>query len=92
MEATDNHPAADPRTPLQQLADNVVWPMIATQPEDVRRQVEQAFAAPPASSAEVDAWFVAHFHAAPVSHDTALFNQLQGIKASVREAAGGSAG
>jgi hypothetical protein len=45
---------------------------------------------------DVDAWFEKHFHKAPVSHDTRLFNQLQGMKAALRciqrPGAGGSPG
>lgn len=80
------------RTALQALYDSAVRPLTDQQPEAVRDQVEAAFAEPPAGADAVNAWFEKHFHQPPVSHDTALFNQLQALKAAVRDAVSAGAG
>lgn len=86
-------PRADARTPMQKLYDNAVRPLgDAHADEGVRAQLEAAFANAPATPDDVDGWFLEHFHKAPVSHDTTLFNQLQAIRAAVRDAAGLDAG
>lgn len=78
----------DSRTPMQKFYDAQVRELADQQPEEVRAQIESAFARPPADPDEVDPWFLEHFHAAPVAHDTLLFNRLSGMKAALREAAG----
>ena len=57
-------------------------------PDPEREQIQAAFQQPPANPDDVDPWFLKHFHAAPVAHDTALFNRLSGMKAAIRDVAG----
>jgi hypothetical protein len=77
----------DPKAAMAAFYDERVRELADQQPKKVREQMQAAFLkTPPASPDDVDAWFEASFHKAPVSHDTMLFNQLQGMKAWIRDA------
>ncbi|MDP1908773.1 MAG: hypothetical protein Q8K85_10770, partial [Hyphomicrobium sp.] len=64
----------------------------AAPPVQLAPSAPPAAVRPPADPDAVEPWFLEHFHKAPVSHDTALFNQLRGIKAAVLDAVSLSAG
>lgn len=78
----------DDRTPMQRFYDNQVRELADRQTEEARAQIEAAFANPPSTPDGVDGWFEENFHKEPVSHDTALFSQLQAMKAALRSLAG----
>lgn len=80
---TESSPAE--KTPLQKFFDAQLRDTVDQKPAAVRKQVEKAFAAPPTDADDVDPWFLRHFHKAPVSHDTELFNFLHSAKAGIRD-------
>lgn len=82
----------DTRSPVQKLYDRRLRELVDQHPKAVRKQVAKAFDNPPANPDEVDPWFLEHFHKAPVSYDTDLFNRLQAIKAELMDAVSASAG
>jgi hypothetical protein len=93
VKAARTPPVKVARTQMERLYDSAVRPIVDAHTDaGVRDQVAAAFAKPPATPDEVDAWFERHFHKPPVSHDTTLFNQLQAIRAAARDAAGQDTG
>jgi len=48
-------------------------------------QLEEAMSDAPTDAADVDAWFAEHFHKAPISQDTALYNALHAAKEELKK-------
>ena len=48
-------------------------------------QFNAAMESAPAHAEDVDAWFAEHFHKAPISHDTALYNALHAAKEELKK-------
>ena len=73
---------------------------IAAWNQDARQAVDRAGAAAmeqynaamvvaPSDAAGVDAWFEEHFHKAPISQDTQLYNALHAAKEELKKLLGG---
>jgi hypothetical protein len=49
------------------------------------KQLDDAMADAPTDASDVDAWFELHFHQAPISIDTALYNALHAAKEELKK-------